>query len=126
MAFRWRAETLSNPQCVVSRTTWKERPASGRPNEMTHTTHEDTPAWQFHAACRGEDSGLFFAPSYFEQRAEKEAREAKAKAICAHCPVLIDCLEFAVRIRENHGVWGGLNESERRALVRERERRAVS
>lgn len=76
--------------------------------------------WQFDAACRGEDSALFFAPSYFERREEKAAREARAKAICARCPVLDDCLEFALRVRESHGVWGGQNEQERRQLLRRR------
>jgi len=76
--------------------------------------------WQFDGACRGEDSSLFFAPNYFERRAEKAAREARAKAICARCPVLEPCLEYALQIREDHGVWGGQNEFERRQLVRQR------
>ena len=89
-------------------------------------TNDDVPSWQFRAACRGEDTALFFAPNYFEQRHQKDAREAKAKAICHVCPVRIDCLEYALRIREPYGVWGGLNEVERRNALRERERRAVS
>ncbi|HLA93832.1 MAG TPA: WhiB family transcriptional regulator [Actinomycetota bacterium] len=76
--------------------------------------------WQFDAACRGEDSALFFAPGYFERREEKAAREVRAKAICAGCPVRETCLEFALRIRESHGVWGGLNEQERRQVLRQR------
>lgn len=76
--------------------------------------------WQFRAACRGEDASLFFAPSYFERHKEKAARERKAKAICARCPVREPCLEFALRVREAHGVWGGLNEQERRQLLRQR------
>ena len=93
---------------------------------MTNQTvpEEGTPAWQFRGACRGEDASLFFAPSYFERREEKDAREAKAKAICARCPVRIDCLDYALGIREPHGVWGGMNEQERRRLLRERELRA--
>ncbi len=79
--------------------------------------------WQFDAACRGEDSALFFAPNYFERREEKDAREAGAKVICARCPVRDECLEYALRIREPHGIWGGLNEMERRLLLRERARR---
>jgi WhiB family redox-sensing transcriptional regulator len=81
--------------------------------------------WQMLAACRGEDSTYFFAPNYFERRSEKEAREAVAKAICLHCPVREDCLEYALRIREAHGIWGGLNEMERRALLRRRGPEAV-
>lgn len=79
-----------------------------------------TYGWQFDAACRGEDSALFFAPNYFERREEKAAREAKAKSICTACPVRLPCLEFALRIREPHGIWGGLNEYERRQLLRQR------
>lgn len=80
--------------------------------------------WQYRAACRGEDSNLFFAPNYFERRDEKESRESKAKVICARCQVRVECLDYALRTRESHGIWGGLNEAERKALLRERERRA--
>jgi WhiB family transcriptional regulator, redox-sensing transcriptional regulator len=87
-------------------------------------TDDDTPGWQFRAACRGEDAALFFGPSHFERREQKEVREAQAKLICTRCPVRIECLDYAISIREPHGVWGGLNEIERRALIRERDRRA--
>jgi WhiB family transcriptional regulator, redox-sensing transcriptional regulator len=80
--------------------------------------------WQYDAACRGEDSELFFAPNYFEKKEEKEAREERAKAICQRCDVREECLEYALRNREPHGIWGGLNEMERKALVRERDRSA--
>lgn len=79
-----------------------------------------TYGWQFDAACRGEDSALFFAPNYFEKREEKDGREVEAKAICGRCEVRDACLEFAVRVRETHGIWGGLNELERRQLLRRR------
>ena len=78
------------------------------------------PAWRLDAECRGEDPAMFFAPSYFERRAEKLGRESRAKAICSRCPVREECLEFALRVREPHGVWGGLNEQERRQLLRTR------
>ncbi|HYY07256.1 MAG TPA: WhiB family transcriptional regulator [Actinomycetota bacterium] len=74
--------------------------------------------WQRLAACRGDDSSYFFAPAYFEKRSEKLAREAVAKRICAVCPVRRPCLEYALFTREAHGVWGGLNETERRAILR--------
>ena len=81
--------------------------------------------WQLLAACRGADSTHFFAPSYFEKRSEKDAREAVAKAICARCPVRDECLAYALQIREAHGIWGGLNEMERRAILRRRDAEAV-
>jgi WhiB family transcriptional regulator, redox-sensing transcriptional regulator len=77
--------------------------------------------WQLRAACCGSDAALFFAPNYFERREEKDAREARAKAICAVCPVQELCLAYALRIREPHGVWGGLNEFERRQVLRRRD-----
>lgn len=77
--------------------------------------------WQYRAACRGEDSSVFFAPNYFERKDEKEARETRAKTLCVRCPVRLECLDYALRAREPHGIWGGLNEVERKALIRERE-----
>lgn len=72
------------------------------------------------AACRGQDASVFFAPSHFEQRREKLAREAVAKSFCARCPVRLPCLEYALETRDPHGVWGGMNEMERRAELRRR------
>ena len=72
--------------------------------------------WQERAACRGPHTSLFFPPSHFERKDDKEARESQAKSICASCPVRKPCLAYALRIREPHGIWGGLNEVERRAL----------
>lgn len=79
---------------------------------------EEQAGWRRLAACRGEDSTYYFAPSYFEKRGEKLAREAVAKRICAACPVRRPCLEYALQTREAHGVWGGLNETERRAILK--------
>ena len=73
--------------------------------------------WQLKAACRGPQSVVFFPPAHFERKEEKEAREAQAKAICATCSVRQPCLDYAIRIREPHGIWGGLNEVERKQLV---------
>ncbi|MEX0832902.1 MAG: WhiB family transcriptional regulator [Actinomycetota bacterium] len=76
--------------------------------------------WRHEAECRGADTTFFFAPHYFERRADKNAREAKAKILCDRCAVRDECLEFAMSTDEQHGIWGGLNEMERRALVRRR------
>ena len=73
--------------------------------------------WQIKAACRGPQAAVFFPPSYFERKDEKLEREARAKAICAQCAVREPCLDFAISIREPHGIWGGLNELERKALI---------
>ena len=77
-------------------------------------------AWQAAALCRGNHSYLFFPPSTVERKDERERRETKAKAICMVCPVRLECLDFAMSIREPYGIWGGLTEADRRqALARE-------
>lgn len=73
--------------------------------------------WQMRAACRGPQSAVFFPPTVAEAKEERSERERRAKAICAQCTVITECLEYALRIREPHGIWGGLNEQERRRLL---------
>ena len=70
--------------------------------------------WPLKAACRGPQAEVFFPPPRFERKEEKLDRERRAKAICQACSVCPDCLGYALRIREPHGIWGGLNEVERR------------
>ncbi|MEZ5233367.1 MAG: WhiB family transcriptional regulator [Acidimicrobiia bacterium] len=43
-----------------------------------------------------------------------------AKRICATCEVKVICLEYALRNRIDHGVWGGTSERERRRILRRR------
>ena len=83
---------------------------------MSAQTLEQT--WQIKAACRGPQSAVFFPPPQFERKEDKTARELAAKDICSSCAVREPCLEYAVAIREPHGIWGGLNESERKELIR--------
>lgn len=78
--------------------------------------------WQSEAGCRGSDANLFFSPTHVESKDERTARETRAKAICADCAVRVTCLNFALATREPHGIWGGLNELERRHAI---ERTAV-
>lgn len=82
--------------------------------------HEED-GWQARARCRGRDATLFFAPAAGgELKEEKLAREAMAKSICRECPVRAQCLEFALETREPYGIWGGLNELERRRMMAKR------
>jgi WhiB family redox-sensing transcriptional regulator len=77
-------------------------------------------SWQDKAACRGPQAAAFFPPSHAERKEEKARREQRAKSICSDCHVCRDCLDYAVRIREPHGIWGGLNEMERKAMMERR------
>lgn len=74
--------------------------------------------WRDQARCRGVD------PKVFHPAEEDEAAADAAKAICALCPVVDSCLEFAVSAREKDGVWGGLTARERRRLIRQRRQSA--
>ena len=76
--------------------------------------------WQDRAACKGPQATVFFPPTHSERKEEKVAREARAKAICQTCVVRVECLEYAIQIREPHGIWGGLNEVERKQLAERR------
>jgi WhiB family redox-sensing transcriptional regulator len=79
-------------------------------------------SWQDRAVCVGIDARLFFGPDG-EQWQEREIREAKAKAICASCPVRAQCLDYALGNSIKHGIWGGLNQEERARERRCRVRR---
>lgn len=73
--------------------------------------------WQLRSACRGPQATIFFPPGTFERKADKLHREAQAKEICRTCPVRRPCLDYAISIKEQHGIWGGLNEAERKNLM---------
>jgi WhiB family redox-sensing transcriptional regulator len=68
--------------------------------------------WMGRGSCRDEPPSRFF-PS-------DGAGVEVAKAICATCPVQAACLEYALRHRIDHGVWGGASERERRRIARQR------
>ena len=76
--------------------------------------------WQDLAECKGMDPTLFFGPEHAETVKEKRDREDAAKAVCNRCPVRQECLEYALEAREAYGIWGGMTELERRALLRRR------
>ncbi len=77
---------------------------------MSTTMTRRDESWRQAAACRDSEVDMFFPAS--EDDAEP------AKAICAQCPVRYECLDWAIRTRQDYGVWGGLTESERRQLRR--------
>ena len=78
--------------------------------------------WQSHGACRGTDTAVFFHPE-FERGTNRESRTAAAKAVCARCPVLEQCRAHALSVGEPYGTWGGLDELERRTILRTLQRR---
>ena len=71
--------------------------------------------WQQNAACRGLDTEQFYNPDR-ARGPNKRAREAAAKAVCAQCPVVQSCLNWALTAGEPYGVWGGTTPEERSAF----------
>lgn len=74
--------------------------------------------WRSLAECRGDNAHFFFPPNHFERKPEKDMREEAARSLCRRCRVQADCLSFALETEEHHGIWGGLNELERRRVLR--------
>ena len=71
-------------------------------NDDIRLTDPEDRSWWADARCNDAAatmSGLFFS--------EELQDIARAKAICAKCPVLVNCLEGALDRREPWGVWGG-------------------
>lgn len=79
----------------------------------------DSWQWQQHGACGGLDESHFFHPDN-ERGNQRERREAAAKRVCRGCPVVVQCREHALSVGEPYGVWGGLGEGERRAILGQR------
>ena len=76
-------------------------------------------SWQDKALCKtnGVDATVFFNDDML-RGVEKQARESAAKKICTACPVKTECLEHALAVPENYGVWGGLTQDERMGIVK--------
>lgn len=91
-----------------------------------HVTGDDPPAWpvplgtvetedntwMLAARCRGYAPGEFF-PS-------DGTGVEQAQRICKDCSVRVECLEYALLQRIDHGVWGGCSERERRRILKRR------
>lgn len=84
------------------------------------TALDNRAGWWARAACASADPELFFPISYSGPALRQVAR---AKAICARCPIRQECLRYALDAGSIQGVWGGMTEGERQRLAR-RERRA--
>jgi len=73
---------------------------------------ETMTGWMAEGNCRNHPPATFF-PS-------DGVGVDRARKICATCPVVSECLEYALENRIEHGVWGGASERERRRILRRR------
>jgi WhiB family redox-sensing transcriptional regulator len=94
------------------------RPAASRTSSVSLTTSGTLPgpeseariAWVAKALCRSTDPDQLFV---------RGAAQRKAAVICRHCPVVVECGADALDNRVEFGVWGGMTERQRRALLRQ-------
>ena len=78
--------------------------------------------WRQRAACSGMDTSDFY-PGDRERGPTLARRERRAKQVCARCPVIQECLAWALDEREPFGVWGGTSAKERARMLQIRDRR---
>ncbi|MFE1451936.1 WhiB family transcriptional regulator [Streptomyces olivaceoviridis] len=81
--------------------------------DTRHATTPATPNWQY-ALCAQTDPDLFF-PTGVGARITIAVKQAKR--ICGRCPIRSACLAWALDTRQPAGVWGGMDEHERRQAL---------
>ncbi|MGW5665488.1 WhiB family transcriptional regulator [Streptomyces sp. NPDC003758] len=78
--------------------------------------------WRDRAACLRVDPDLFFPIGNSGPTLEQID---EAKAVCGRCPVVEQCLDWAMEVGQVEGIWGGMTESERRAMKRREARQGT-
>jgi WhiB family redox-sensing transcriptional regulator len=107
-------ETASTAAAPTPAHTAAEQPPSDREPDTHRGTvgmSDWTAGWPERAACRTTDPDALFVQG---------AAQNRAKLVCMGCPVRTECLADALDNRVEFGVWGGMTERERRALLRRR------
>ena len=84
---------------------------------LPHTRRRVQAAWREDALCaQMVREGLADPDWWFpEQHKPSELRDI-ARSICLRCPVKEPCLDWAVKLPELHGIWGGLSVKQRRSI----------
>ncbi|MCD2193461.1 WhiB family transcriptional regulator [Actinomycetospora endophytica] len=67
--------------------------------------------WRRDARCRDEHPDTLFVQG---------AQQRDVREVCKACPVRTECLAHALDNRIRFGVWGGMTERERKALLKRR------
>jgi WhiB family transcriptional regulator, redox-sensing transcriptional regulator len=94
----------------VTRTAVRKTSAAPTCNILYGADAESRIAWVSKALCRAADPDELFV---------RGAAQRKAAVICRHCPVMLECGADALDNRVEFGVWGGMTERQRRALLKQ-------
>lgn len=76
------------------------------------------PDWRAEADCRYMPTWLFYPEAGGDTRSA-DHHATVARYVCYGCPVRAECLATALMTHDRNGIWGGTNEKERRALLRQ-------
>ena len=79
-------------------------------NPLRSVEAEERITWVSQALCRATDPDELFV---------RGAAQRKAAVICRHCPVMQECGADALDNKVEFGVWGGMTERQRRALLKQ-------
>ena len=93
-----------------TRTAVRRTNAAQPSNILYGADSESRIAWVSKALCRAADPDELFV---------RGAAQRKAAVICRHCPVMLECGADALDNRVEFGVWGGMTERQRRALLKQ-------
>jgi WhiB family transcriptional regulator, redox-sensing transcriptional regulator len=80
------------------------------PSPLRLVENAERIAWVSQALCRQTDPDELFV---------RGAAQRKAAVICRHCPVMQECGADALDNKVEFGVWGGMTERQRRALLKQ-------
>ncbi len=90
--------------------------AAGQGPAWARPPRDGKVSWRESAACRDIETEMFFPIG----KGGLAAADAEwAKGICARCPVRKPCLTYSLATGQQYGIWGGLDEEERRGLRRQ-------
>jgi WhiB family redox-sensing transcriptional regulator len=79
-------------------------------NGVQRAADPEDSGWVSQALCKGKDPDELFV---------RGAAQRKAAVICRHCPVMQECAADALDNKVEYGIWGGLTERQRRALLKQ-------
>jgi WhiB family redox-sensing transcriptional regulator len=74
---------------------------------VVHGPYPAPPGWRRAALCLGQDPEIWYPI---------DAGGVEAVAICAACPVRLDCLGWPLEHNERDGIWGGVSARGRRRI----------
>lgn len=104
------AATTSNPTTATTTTNAASAATATNHSLLRSVDVESRIAWVSRALCRTADPDELFV---------RGAAQRKAAVICRHCPVMMECGADALDNRVEFGVWGGMTERQRRALLKQ-------